>query len=100
MDVLPNPNVGADVLGTFDPKANGIGLALVVDVLTTEGVEETVVFAAAPKANIGCVLVPSGFGGELIKLDGVPNETFALVAAVDGFVAGLPKLNEIGADVV
>lgn len=94
---MPNPNVGAAALGAFDPKANGIEPALVVFMLVTVGAEGVVVFAVAPNANMDGVPAPNGFGA---ALDGVPNETFALVVIVGGLVAGLPKLNVTGADVV
>lgn len=81
MDVLPNPNVGADVLDVVVPKANGFALALVFDALATVGIEVAVVFAVAPKLNIDGLLAPVGFGAELIEveLEGVPNEMVAFV---------------------
>lgn len=99
--VLPNPNVGTDVLGVFAPKANGVEMLALVDVFVIDGTVEVVVFAVAPNLNMDGVLVPSmGFATEGIDVVGVPNEIFALVVNADGFDAGLPKLNVTGAVVV
>lgn len=79
------PNAGADVAGIFDPNVAGAAGFVVV----------------APNVNIDGGLVPIELVAVLaVALEGnAPNPTFVLGARV-GFVAGLPKLNASGAEVV
>lgn len=98
---IPN---GLATLGAFDPKTNGLAAgALVTVVFGAKTVEGLVDFAVAPNENTGdCPKVVEFVvvDGALLVL-GVPNEiNGVLVCKADACVAGLPKLNVTGAEVV
>lgn len=102
VDVLLNPNVGTDVAGPFDPKTNGLELALVTDGCKTDGNVGATVFAVAVNENAGGLPVPSGFAGNLgmFELVGVPKEIGAFVVSAGGLVDGLVKLNIVEGELI
>lgn len=101
--VLLKPNVGVDVLGTFDPKANDVVFAFVVIGIPIVDGTEAVVFAVAPNVNMDGVPVPSEPGTVLTTLefglDVIPKPIVVLAANV-GFITELPKVNVGGAEAV